>query len=193
MPASRPLTIALVVLAAAGLLLGGTALAMRPSGQPAIEVKLPVPSTTPADGRLMVYVAGAVAHPGVYPFSAGDRVADAVAAAGGPAGDADLSAINYARRLRDEDQVTVPRRGESPTLQVGVGGVPAASGRRIDLNTASAASLEALPGIGTTRAQRIVESRVKDGPFADPSDLVKRKIIPQSILDGIIEFIETRS
>ena len=60
---------------------------------------------------IRAYVTGAVQNPGVYPVKEGDRWIDAVQAAGGPAPDADLTAVNLARRVQDEDQITVPRQG----------------------------------------------------------------------------------
>jgi competence protein ComEA len=136
--------------------------------------------------------AGAAARPGVYAVHPGDRVADVVEAAGGPTDDADLLAINLARRLRDEDQVLVPRVGETVAAPPG-DAAATVPGRPININTAPAATLETLPGIGTARAQHIVDSRTKDGPFADVSDLVKRKLLPQSVLDSIKDLIDVRS
>lgn len=137
---------------------------------------------------MKVYVAGAVQRPGVYNVRPGDRVADAIEAAGGPTEDAETLAVNFARRVRDEDHVVVPRRGEPvPLVEAGA---PAGAGRRIDVNTASPAALDSLPGIGPTRAKAIVDSRLKDGPFNEPADLVKRKLLPQSVFDGIKDLID---
>ncbi len=193
MSASRTLLIGLLAFAAGGLLIGAAVMLRMPARSTALEVRLPPASAIPADGRHIVSVAGAVQRPGLYPFVPGDRIADAIVAAGGAADGADLLAINLARRLRDEDQVVVPRQGEAAPVQVASSGGVTATGRRIDVNTASPSSLESLPGIGSVRAQRIVESRQKDGPFSEPADLVRRKIIPQSVLDDIIEYIDTRS
>ncbi len=146
------------------------------------------PTAVPSDGDMKVYVTGAVLHPGVYAVHAGDRVVDAIEAAGGPADDADTVAVNLARRLRDEDRIVVPRRGEPG--QADDAGITASG--RTDLNTAPAAILESLPGIGPTRAQRIVESRQKDGPFTEPADLVKRKLVPQSVFDGLKDLVDAR-
>ena len=131
------------------------------------------------DGVLKVYVTGAVARPGIYQLQPGDRYADALAAAGGPTDDAEPLAVNMARRVRDEDHVHVPRHGEAAP------GGPATASSPLDLNTASVAQLETLPGIGPVRAQQIVESRGKHGAFTRPDDLVTRKLIPQSQLDAL--------
>ncbi len=133
-------------------------------------------------GEVRVYVTGAVQTPGVYPLQDGDRWLDALEAAGGPTADADLTAVNLARRAQDEDQITVPRQG-----QVAVSGVSREP--LVDLNTASQAELEALPGIGETRAADIVRSRSTQGPFASPEDLLSRDLIPQSVYDEIAPLI----
>lgn len=130
------------------------------------------------DADIRVYVAGAVERPGVYPMPEGARWIDAVEAAGGPTSEANLNAINLARRVQDEDQIIVPRLS-----QPAVAG--AAQTPLIDINTASESDLESLPGIGEVRAQRIVQSRLTDGPFTSIEDLLTRKLIPQSVFDQI--------
>jgi len=135
--------------------------------------------------EIQVYVAGAVNRPGVYFLSDGDRWIDAVEAAGGPAEDANLEAVNLARRLHDEDQVLVPRLGEQAALS----SVQAPQGERININTAPAATLDDLPGIGEVRSQSIVDSREHNGPFSDIEELVERKLIPQSVFDQIRDLI----
>jgi competence protein ComEA len=187
-PASRPIMIAVTAAAATALALAALAFATRPGSSGAIDVRLPEAATaTPGDGQIKAYITGAVQRPGVYTVRSGDRVADLVEAAGGPTDDADTSAVNFARRIRDEDQVIVPRRGEVLASPVPIGGTAA---RRIDINSATSATLETLPGIGPTRARNIVESRAKDGPFTTTTELVKRKLLPQSVYDGIKELID---
>lgn len=147
------------------------------SPQP-LEIRTgPIPN-----GEIRVYVTGAVQRPGVYPLEEGDRWIDALEAAGGPTADADLQAINLARRAQDEDQIVVPRRAD-----VAVSGVTQAP--LIDINTANEAMLMTLPGIGQVRAQRIVHSRETEGPFASTEELVERGLIPQSVYEEIKELI----
>jgi competence protein ComEA len=153
------------------------------SSPPALQVSLP--EAPAGDGVVKVFITGAVAQPGVYRARAGDRYGDALALAGGPTEEADPLAVNMARRVRDEDHIHVPRRGE-PGL-VTLAGEPI-----LDLNTATVKQLESLPGIGPTRAQKIAESRVKEGAFTRPEDLVQRKLIPQSALEPIRELIQVR-
>jgi competence protein ComEA len=129
-------------------------------------------------GDIRVYVAGAVRNPGVYPMPEDARWIDALEAAGGPAPDADLNAINLARRVYDEDQIIVPRTGQ--TAVAGAMDEPL-----ININTAGEAELDSLPGIGEVRAGRIIESRSSEGPFTGIEELVTRKLIPQSVFEQI--------
>jgi competence protein ComEA len=155
---------------------------------PALELR--VSDATSADSEIMVHVTGAVAAPGVYPLHEGDRVVDAVEAAGGPSPEADLVALNLARRIHDEDQVVVPKIGEQATVsevaaaETGPDGLPAGSAL-VDINTASAAALDTLPGIGEVYSQRIVDSRTADGLFDSTEDLVTRELIPRSTYEKI--------
>ena len=128
--------------------------------------------------EVRVYVTGAVQHPGVYPLDNGARWIDALEAAGGPADDADLTAVDLARRARDEETVLVPRLG-----QTAVSGV--SRGPLIDINAAPVEELETLPGIGEVRAGDIVRSREEDGAFASVDELVERDLVPESVFEEI--------
>ncbi|HVC31750.1 MAG TPA: helix-hairpin-helix domain-containing protein [Steroidobacteraceae bacterium] len=153
-------------------------------------------SPSPVSGtNIRVYVTGAVAHPGVYPVHSGDRVADAVDAAGGPAADADTEAVNFALRIQDEEQIHIPRIGEiiapdasaaasgAPIPDLAATAAPAASPQLVDINHADVKLLRTLPGVGQTRAANIVNSRQTAGPFKQPADLVQRKLVTQKIFD----------
>ena len=117
---------------------------------------------------LQVHLAGAVQRPGLSEVPAGYRVGDLLDAADGTHADADLAAVNLAERLRDGQQVYVPRQGEqSPAGFAGSrGATGATSSALIDVNTATASQLEELPGIGPALAARIVDYRDEHGPFA---------------------------
>ena len=143
------------------------------------------PAGAPA-GRIVVHVVGAVVSPGVVVLADGARVADAIAAAGGAASDADTEQLNLARVLGDGEQVRVPHAGEqlaapdpgpSPPGASGGGAAAGSSsgsmpgGGVVNINTAGASELEALPGIGPALAARIVEYRDGHGPFASVDDL----------------------
>lgn len=150
-------------------------------------------------GTVVVHVTGAVEAPGIVRLPAGSRIDDAVRAAGGARPDADLSAVNLARPLGDGEQVHVPVPGESPPAPAGSssGGVspqaggagPAASdaagGGLVDLNTAGVAELDALPGVGPAIAQRIVDHRDLNGPFASVDDLEQVSGIGPATLEKI--------
>ena len=168
-PAVAALT---VLLAAATLIAIGVLVARgwldRP--QPVQIVPLPL------DPAIKVAVRGAVNAPGTYTLSAGDRVDDAIRAAGGLTADADERAINPARRIVDEQEIWVPRRGEAAPS--GVGAVtPTAGPGKVNLNTATISQLIALPGIAELTATRIVESRERVGPFRRVEELRERGIM----------------
>jgi competence protein ComEA len=175
----------LIVLAGAAVL-GLVFFILRQREGPS-PLELQVGGAASGDSQIMVHITGAVAAPGVYALHEGDRVVDAVEAAGGPSPDADLVTLNLARRIHDEDQVVVPRVGEQPAAsQVGSAQTGAsANGAPIDINTASAAVLDSLPGIGEAYSNRIVDSRAANGPFQSTEDLVTRKLIPRATYEKI--------
>jgi len=153
----------------------------------------PAASAPPAEpATLVVDVQGGVAEPGVRELPAGSRVADAIAAAGGYATDADLAAaavaINLAQVLADGEKIRVPRVGDASAV---VAGGPAASsapvtggGGMVNLNTATPEELEALPGIGPVTVQKIVAAR-QEQPFASLEDAVQRGVINRGQLEDI--------
>ena len=118
------------------------------------------PTAEPTPGPVTVYVSGAVRRPRVLSLPAGSRVGEAIAGAGGALGSADLVLVNLAEPLRDGMQVHVPLQSlPTPILATG--------DPRLRINQAPAEELQALPGVGPVLAQRIVEHRVKEGPFSD--------------------------
>ena len=161
-------------------------------GTPAPDGSAPLGSTPPASGTIYVDVEGAVAQPGIRALPAGSRVADAIAAAGGYASDADLAAaataINLAQPVEDGQQVQVPRVGETqptgPSSDPAAAGNGGASGGLVDLNTATPEELEALPGIGAVTVQKIVAAR-QERPFSSLQDAVDRGVIHRGQLEDI--------
>ena len=139
----------------------------------------PLPTATPAP--IIVFVSGAVARPGIYGLEAEARVADAIAAAGGLMGEANAAMVNQAERIWDGAQIHVPSQinasivaSEPPTGVSGSAAVDipptlagAGSGGLLNLNTATAAELESLPGIGPSKAAAIIANR----PFSSVDDL----------------------
>jgi competence protein ComEA len=140
-----------------------------------------------APALVTVDVGGAVRRPGVYRLAAGSRVADAIAAAGGygPRVDVDAASdtLNLAAVVADGERIRVPARGESagatPAPATGGGAGPDGTGRPaspVDLNTATAAELEALPGIGPVTAAKIIAAR-ESGAYASVDDLRTRGLV----------------
>ena len=178
--------------------------------QSALRV-LPPPSSTPAPSatpvRMRVHVAGAVLRPGVVTLDEHARAEDAVKAAGGFADDADPARVNLAAPLADGMQLPIPAQGEAavvaPQVPAGLassssvssGGATSAgagSGGPIDLNRATAADLETLPGIGPALASRIVAHRDAQGLFASPADLLKVSGIGEKTLARFVDRLVVR-
>jgi len=133
-----------------------------------------------AAATIAVHVAGAVNHPGVVELRAGARVIDAVEAVGGALADADVDRLNLAAKVSDGQRVFVAKLGQADpgvvgdTSATGTGGEPTASGvagAKVNLNTATQAQLEALPGVGPTFAQSIIAERQRRGGFKSVNDL----------------------
>jgi competence protein ComEA len=152
---------------------------------------MPGSGDDPSEGTtIVVHVAGAVLKPGIYELREGQRVHDAIELAEASS-DADLDLLNLAAVLRDSDKVYVPRKGEGfppgwtggsgagSGGSAGYGGSGGSSGSSgsgvrfpININTATASELDALPGIGPSLANAIITYRNKNGPFAAPHDIV---------------------
>ena len=170
---------------------------------PTMQSASAAPTTdSAAGGTIVVDVQGAVLEPGVRQLPAGSRVAEAIAASGGYASDADLAtaatSMNLAQELADGEQVRVPRIGEASHVAGGTGGaVPSAASvdgggggvvgsgdGPVNLNTATPEELEALPGIGPVTVQKIVAAR-QEQPFASLDDAVQRGVIHRGQLEDI--------
>ncbi|PKM41719.1 MAG: competence protein ComEA [Firmicutes bacterium HGW-Firmicutes-8] len=156
----------------------------------------PVITVNPGETRekekthtVTVHVTGAVKKPGVYTFSEGARVIDAIYKSG-RGGDADLNYINLAEIMTDQQQIAVPRKGEEQEyanppgsqssgstagggLSLGPAGNRSTRSGKININTAGAAVLDNLPGIGPAMAQRIIDYRQEHGRFKSTSELLQ--------------------
>ncbi len=140
----------------------------------------PAAGGTPG-AKIVVHVAGAVAGAGVVELPQGSRVHEAIAAAGGSTAEADLNRLNLAAVLTDGQKLHVPAHGEVVDEAAGVppagpssGGAASggpAAGARIDLNSATAEELGALPRVGPVLAQRIVDWRKEHGRFSTVEEL----------------------
>jgi competence protein ComEA len=167
---------ALVVAALlAALVAGGFVLRGRPQEvlvPRVVATGAPLPGTSAAPsapaGEVVVAVAGKVVRPGLVRLPAGSRVDDAVRAAGGVLQGADPGLLNLARKVVDGEQVLV---GVDPPPGALPGAGPSAAGGPVDLNSATVADLDALPGIGPVLAQRIVDWRTEHGRFESVEQL----------------------
>jgi len=139
----------LIILLIAAITVGGIVAWSRYSGSQPIEISASKPpSQEPPD---KIYIGGAVNNPGFYPLKAGDSIAALIQAAGGTTTSADLSGLKlYISEVGEEEEP-----------------------QKINLNRAEVWLLEALPGIGETLAQRIVDYRRQNGPFPNINELIK--------------------
>ncbi|MEN3283610.1 MAG: competence protein ComEA [Solirubrobacteraceae bacterium] len=149
----------------------GAAAAGAQAASAPTSVKIERPASTAA----LVHVAGAVRHPGVYRLHDGDRVKDAVERAGGARAGADVNAINLAAKVADGQQVVVPRRSAAAPAagdaSEGDGATGAAAQPPVSLNSATAAQLDTLDGVGPATAQKILDWRREHGSFRSIDDL----------------------
>lgn len=175
MPRSLRSPLLLVLLAAcAGAVV---LLALRPAAPGGVELVIAEP---PAGiDEIRVDVGGAVHTPGVVRALPGERIADVIERAGGFTPDADPAALNLARRVVDQDVVRVPLLGAAAVAAL------------IDLNHATTAELESLPGIGPVYAGRLVEAR-EQSPLRSTDEVVERGIWPQHTYSAIRDLITTQ-
>lgn len=130
-----------------------------------------------ATSGVTVHVAGSVLTPGVYELDSGARVHEAIDRAGGITGDADVDTLNLAAPLADGSRIYVPAVGEEvfagALIDVSsvAGAVEAGPVGPIDVNRATAAELDGLPGVGPATSTAIVTERQRNGPFLSVDDL----------------------
>jgi competence protein ComEA len=146
---------------------------------------------------VVVEMRGEIEAPGVYELAPGARLQDAIMAAGGLTEEADLSTVNLARRLRDGELIVIvthPDPGSTPRVALPDAGDAANAEEarvRININTATSAELEALPGVGKVIATRIVAYREQHGPFRSVDDLIHVEGISDRVIDRIRELVST--
>ena len=147
---------------------------------PARSVSAP-PLAEPVADASLVHVAGAVRRPGLFEVPAGSRVADAIEAAGGSTRRADLDALNLAAPVTDAMKIDVPTRGEAGSVATS----PSIEGALVDLNSADAAQLDTLPGVGPVTAAAILAHRDEIGAFGSVEDLLDVDGIGPATLEEI--------
>src|SRR5215216_745973 len=162
-----------ILFMASGILLGlflaalVWVVARNPSGE-AVTLR-PVPTDKP----IVVHITGAVPRPGVYALPQGARVQDGISAAGGFLAEAQKTDINLAELLEDGEKLDVPYiEGALPVIGTPLPEVVTTTTELININTASAAELDVLPGIGPTTAQKIIAYREQNGPFINAEDII---------------------
>jgi competence protein ComEA len=177
-----------------------------PTETPLPATATPAPTPTPAP--LRVYITGEVNQPDVYVLPAGSIIKDALAAAGGETEEADLTVVNLAKALQDQQQITIPAKAANlPTPGIIEGGevptpLPLLNSQRdqqksvqlpidgkININTADLALLTTLSGIGPAIGQRIIDYRQTVGPFATIEAIQEVKGIGSATFEKIKAFI----
>ena len=205
-------TAAIALVAVGAVVIGGSSspsLILPGDGAPPAALSRLLAGTSPGPGAgaaaaeggtagpaLVVDVAGAVRHPGVYRLAPGARVVDAVAAAGGYGPRVDVSAasrINLAAELHDGEQVRVPSRDDAPPAASGApaalpGGAEPAPGGLVNLNTATAAALDTLPGVGPATAAKIIAAR-DQAPFATVDELRSRGVVGEATFGKLRDLV----
>ncbi len=176
---------ALLVSALLGMMGPADEWSSRAFGEPldtALVMAADLEAPPPADIGIVIDVGGAVARPGLHRLHAGDRVGDAIEAAGGYAPRVDLVeaslSLNLAQPLEDGTKVLVPELGiDRPETGVG-------ADTRIDLNRAGQAELESLPGIGPVTARKIIDAR-DEKRFGNARELRSRGLVGESVFADI--------
>lgn len=188
----------LIGLLAAGLL----SLVNRPNhgepitlSPPPTQTATPAPRPTSTETPVYAQIKGEVNNPGIYQLSENSRLGDLISAAGGLTNDANESFINYALRIRDGDYIFIPAEGQEIPDIARNSSVNVFSEQKvginypIDINHASQQDLESLPGIGTTKAEDIIEYREMIGSFLTIEGLLEVSGIGPATLDALRDYI----
>jgi competence protein ComEA len=162
---------------------------LQQGAQPAAQQAATRPAASPQVASLLVvHLSGEVIAPGIYHLPIGARVDDALKAAGGPTLDGDIHRLNLAARLADGQQIVVPKRID-PILAAMVP-LPSPAPGRVNVNMASVAELDRLPGVGPVTAQRIVAYREQHGPFVKIEQLRDAKLVNTATFEKIKDLVE---
>ena len=165
-------------------------------GTTVVETTMLVEKTevsTTQETVIFVDIKGAVKNPGVYQMKVGDRVKDALDAAGGLTEEADSQKVNLAKRLEDQMVIVVPKVGEeAEEISAGVTSKEEAKEGKVNINTATVEELKTLKGVGEKKAEAIIEYRKKNGSFKTKEDLMKVRGIGKKLFESFEERIVTQ-
>ena len=165
-------------------------------GTTVVETTMLVEKTevsTTQETVIFVDIKGAVKNPGVYQMKVGDRVKDALEAAGGLTEEADSQKVNLAKRLEDQMVIVVPKVGEeAEEISAGVTSKEEAKEGKVNINTATVEELKTLKGVGEKKAEAIIEYRKKNGSFKTKEDLMKVRGIGKKLFESFEERIVTQ-
>lgn len=149
--------------------------------------------STTLEAIIFVDIKGAVKKPGVYQMKVGDRVKDAIDAAGGLTAEADSQKVNLAQRVEDQMVIVVPKVGEeAEAIPAGATSKEASKEGKVNINTATVEELKTLKGIGEKKAEAIIEYRKKNGSFKTKEDLMKVRGIGKKLFESFEERIVTQ-
>ena len=165
-------------------------------GTTVVETTMLVEKTevsTTQETVIFVDIKGAVKNPGVYQMKVGDRVKDALDAAGGLTEEADSQKVNLAKRLEDQMAIVVPKVGEeAEEIPAGATSKEEAKEGKVNINTATVEELKTLKGVGEKKAEAIIEYRKKNGSFKTKEDLMKVRGIGKKLFESFEERIVTQ-
>lgn len=138
--------------------------------------------------EIKVYVTGEVNAPGVYSFTEGARVEDAVNAAGGFSDAANKNGINLAAYIQDAEQIIVPSINDEIDITLDKAN-DLVQNTTVNINTAAKEDLKTLPGIGDVLADRIIKHRNEQGLFKKIEDIQDVSGIGSGIFENIKDLI----
>lgn len=186
----------LLILIVSGLLMGCSSKKDEQNGRLDLETNInesqaseALGETQKEDGTVAVYVCGCVIRPGVYYLPQDSRVCDAIESAGGLTKEASVNYWNLAHKIEDGMKIYVPTEEESLSMEPQEEVNTSTSNGKININTADKEELMKLPGIGSTRADRIIAYRTEHGKFADITDLMNVSGIKGTIYQELEDYI----
>ena len=148
---------------------------------------------TTLEAVIFVDIKGEVKKPGVYQMKVGDRVKDALDAAGGLTAEADSQKVNLAQRVEDQMVIVVPKVGEeAEAIPAGATSKEVSKEGKVNINTATVEELKTLKGVGEKKAEAIIEYRKKNGSFKTKEDLMKVRGIGKKLFESFEERIVTQ-